>query len=52
MRFIQGCLILFSYFFEKSLNLLKDEGLFSFICSNKFAQAKYGHSIKKFNFEI
>lgn len=31
---------LFVYFFEQGLNLLKDHGMFSFICSNKFTQTK------------
>ncbi len=31
---------LFNYFFERGLNLLKDKGMFSFICSNKFTQTK------------
>ncbi|MBR6993917.1 MAG: Eco57I restriction-modification methylase domain-containing protein, partial [Methanobrevibacter sp.] len=28
---------LYVYFFEKGLKILKDEGIFAFICSNKFA---------------
>ena len=35
------------YFFEKGLNVLKENGIFAFICSNKFAKAKYGEKLRK-----
>ena len=35
------------YFFEKGLNILKEKGIFAFICSNKFAKAKYGEKLRK-----
>ncbi|WP_394346971.1 Eco57I restriction-modification methylase domain-containing protein, partial [uncultured Methanobrevibacter sp.] len=34
-----------TYFFEKGLNILKDKGIFAFICSNKFAKADYGEKL-------
>ncbi len=36
---------LFVYFFEKGLNLLKNDGVFSFIVSNKFIKASYGKTL-------
>ena len=33
-------------FFEKGLNILKDKGIFAFICSNKFTKAKYGEKLR------
>ena len=36
-----GVADLYVYFFEKGLNILKENGIFAFICSNKFAKAKY-----------
>ncbi|WP_442920065.1 TaqI-like C-terminal specificity domain-containing protein [Methanobrevibacter ruminantium] len=35
-------------FFEKGLKILKNQGIFCFICSNKFAKAKYGEKLRKF----
>ena len=35
------------YYFEKGLNILKEKGIFAFICSNKFAKAKYGEKLRK-----
>ena len=29
------------------MNILKDKGIFAFICSNKFAKAKYGEKLRK-----
>ena len=29
------------------MNILKDGGIFAFICSNKFAKAKYGEKLRK-----
>jgi len=39
---------LYVYFFEKGLNVLKDNGMFSFICSDKFIKAKYGKALRNF----
>ena len=44
----KGKFDLYILFIEKSLNLLKDGGYFSFIIPNKFAQTKYGKSLKEF----
>ena len=35
------------YFFEKGLNVLKEKGIFAFICSNKFTKAGYGKKLRK-----
>ena len=43
----QGNADLYVYFFEKGLDILKDEGIFAFICSNKFAKSKYGERLRK-----
>ena len=43
----QGNADLYVYFFEKGLKILKDNGIFAFICSNKFAKAKYGEKLRK-----
>ena len=40
-----GVADLYVYFFEKGLNILKENGIFAFICSNKFAKAKYGEKL-------
>lgn len=42
-----GVADLYVYFFEKGLNILKEKGIFAFICSNKFAKAKYGEKLRK-----
>jgi hypothetical protein len=41
-----GVADLYIYFFEKGLKLLKEEGMFSFICSNKFTKANYGKNLR------
>jgi hypothetical protein len=38
---------LYVYFFEKGLDMLKENGIFSFICSNKFIWANYGKPLRK-----
>ena len=43
-----GVADLYVYFFEKGLKILKENGIFAFICSNKFAKAKYGEKLRKF----
>jgi methylase of polypeptide subunit release factors len=51
----KGKFDLYVLFIEKSLKLLKDNGYFSFIIPNKFAQTKYGKGLKEFilkNFTI
>lgn len=39
---------LYTYFYERSHQLLKDGGIFCFISSNKFMRAKYGEKLRKF----
>jgi len=39
---------IFTYFYEKSYQLLKDKGISCFISSNKWMRAKYGHNLRKF----
>ncbi len=36
------------YFYEKAFNLLKEDGYFGLICSNKFTRAKYGKKLRKY----
>ena len=42
-----GVADLYVYFFEKGLNILKDKGIFAFICSNKFVKANYGEKLRE-----
>ncbi len=42
-----GMADLYSYFFEKSADLLKDNGMFSIIVANKFMRASYGLELRK-----
>lgn len=44
----QGTADLFVYFFEKELKLLKENGYFSMIVSNKWLRAGYGKNLRKF----
>lgn len=37
-----------SYFFELSFNILKSNGFFSFISTNKFFKTEYGKTLRKF----
>ena len=39
---------LYSYFFEKGLNVLKNQGILGFISSNKFIKANYGKKLRKY----
>lgn len=39
---------LYVYFIEKSHKLLKINGLFGFICSNKFMRTNYGRALREF----
>lgn len=39
---------LYVYFFEKGINLLKNNGCLSYITSNKYAKAGYGKNLRKF----
>ena len=46
---------LYIYFFERSMQLLKNGGLFGFIVSNKFIRSGYGENLRKYirnNFKI
>ncbi|MCL4546804.1 MAG: BREX-1 system adenine-specific DNA-methyltransferase PglX, partial [Deltaproteobacteria bacterium] len=39
---------IYTYFYEKSWNILKDGGFSCFISSNKWMRAKYGEKLRKF----
>lgn len=39
---------LYTYFYEKGYDLLKDNGILAFISSNKWMRAKYGENLRKF----
>jgi len=41
-----GVADLYVYFIEKSLNILKEKGCYSVICSSKFSKANYGKQIR------
>ncbi|MDO9627411.1 MAG: TaqI-like C-terminal specificity domain-containing protein [Methanobacteriaceae archaeon] len=43
-----GVADLFVYFFEKGLKILKNDGMFSFICSDRFIMTNYGKNLRKF----
>jgi type I restriction-modification system DNA methylase subunit len=43
-----GTADLYIYFIEKSHALLKENGLFGMICSNKFMRANYGKALRSF----
>lgn len=43
-----GLADIYVYFFEKGIILLKNEGYFSYICSNKWIKAGYGKKLRKF----
>jgi hypothetical protein len=49
-----GVADLYVYFFEKGINVLKNNGIFAFICSNKFTKAKYGKELRQYllNYDI
>ncbi len=36
------------YFYEKAFNILKDNGYFGLICSNKFTRARYGEKLREY----
>jgi len=42
-----GLADLYVYFFEKGVNVIKNEGMLGFISSNKFIKAKYGKNLRK-----
>lgn len=44
----QGTADLFVYFFEKELKMLKEDGYFGMIVSNKWLRAGYGKNLRKF----
>ena len=39
---------LYAYFFERGINLLKENGYFGFIVSSKFIKTRYGKELRKF----
>ena len=39
---------LYTYFYEKGYDLLKDNGILTFISSNKWLRAQYGEKLRKF----
>ncbi len=43
-----GTADLYTYFIERSLNLLRDKGRFGFIVSKQWMRAKYGEPLRKF----
>ncbi len=43
-----GTADLYIYFFEKGYKLLKENGILSYITSNKYTRAKYGKEFRKF----
>lgn len=43
-----GTADLYIYFFEQGYNLLKENGILSYITSNKYTRAKYGKEFRKF----
>lgn len=43
-----GVADLYSYFYEKGINLLKQDGILGFISSNKWMKVKYGLGLRKF----
>ena len=43
-----GTADLYTYFIERAHNLLKSQGVFGMICSNKFMRAKYGASLRNY----
>jgi len=43
-----GTADLYTYFIEKGINLLKRQGIFSFIVANKWMRANYGENLRKF----
>jgi methylase of polypeptide subunit release factors len=46
-----GTADLYIYFFEQGYNLLKENGVLSYITSNKYTRAKYGKEFRKFVLE-
>jgi hypothetical protein len=42
-----GVADLYVYFFEKGINVLKQNGQLGFICSNKFTKSNYGKNLRK-----
>jgi len=44
----QGTADLFVYFFEKELKILKENGYFGMVVSNKWLRAGYGQNLRKF----
>ncbi|MCX6582987.1 MAG: Eco57I restriction-modification methylase domain-containing protein [Candidatus Aminicenantes bacterium] len=43
-----GTADLYVYFFEKGLKVLKTDGLFGMICSNKWMRANYGKALREY----
>ena len=43
-----GTADIYTYFFELGLNILKNDGILSFITSNKFFRASYGQNLREF----
>ena len=43
-----GTADIYIYFYEKGYNLLKENGILSYITSNKWTRAKYGKNFRKF----
>ncbi len=50
-RIFKGTSDIYTYFFELGFDLLKDNGILSFITSNKFTRAGYGELLRTFLLE-
>lgn len=46
-----GTADLFTYFYEMGIKLLKDDGLITYITSNKWMRSDYGHNLRKYILE-
>ncbi len=50
-RVYTGMADLYVYFFERGIKILKEKGMFSFICANKFTKTKNDKPLRKFILE-
>ena len=47
-RVYEGNADYYVYFYERAFNILKDNGYFGLICSNKFTRARYGKKLRAY----
>ncbi len=47
-KIYDGTSDIYTYFFERAINLLKEGGYFAFIVSSKFTRTKYGRKLRDF----